>query len=146
MEIATTRFGRITIEPDDVLLLPNGLLAFEDCRHWVLLPDAGNQAVAWLQSVTRPDVAMAVVSPRRFVPNYQVRVTQSQLDPLQLDPTHQAHVLVIVSRNERSLTLNLKAPLIVNLQRLLGRQVICTDDQPVQHELACSSAPLRKSA
>ena len=50
MKIHTTRFASIEIEPDDILFFRNGLLGFEDCRHWVLLADADNSAVAWLQS------------------------------------------------------------------------------------------------
>ena len=146
MNIQTTRFGPVEIEPDDILVYPCGLMAFEDCQHWVLLEDADNGAIAWLQSITRPEVAMAVVSPRRFVPDYQVRVPRSRLAPLQLDSSHEMYVLVIVSKNERSLTLNLKAPLIVNLQRLLGHQVIVADDQPLQYEFAYEPLLLRKSA
>ena len=48
MKIHTTRFGAIEIEPDDILFFRNGLLGFEDCRHWVLLADADNSSVAWL--------------------------------------------------------------------------------------------------
>jgi len=146
MKIQTTRFGRIEIEPEDVLLFPHGLMAFESCRDWVLLSDPQNDAVAWLQSVDRPEVAMAVVSPRRFVPDYQVHVSRNQLRPLQLDGMEETYVLAIVGRNERSLTLNLKAPLIINLHGLLGQQVIVHNDQPLQYEFACEPLPLRKSA
>ena len=79
MHITTTRFGTIEIEPEAVLLFEAGLVGFEDCRHWVLLTDPENSAVGWLQSVTRPELAMAVVSPRRFVPEYRVRVSPKQL-------------------------------------------------------------------
>ncbi|HMC10031.1 MAG TPA: flagellar assembly protein FliW, partial [Pirellulaceae bacterium] len=45
------------------------------------------------------------------------------------------------------LTLNLKAPLIINLDRRLGRQVITTDEQPVALPLVpAPPALLRKSA
>jgi flagellar assembly factor FliW len=41
----------------------------------------------------------------------------------------------------------LKAPLVINLDRRLGRQLICTDDQPMQFRLATASpAQLRRSA
>ena len=70
MRVNTTRFGRLEIQADDVLLFPNGVLGLEDCRHWVLLADAENEALGWLQSISRPEIAMAVVSPRRFVPGW----------------------------------------------------------------------------
>ena len=85
-------------------------------------------------------------SGHHIVADYQVRVARSELTPLQLDADSEAHVVVVVGKNELSLTLNLKAPLIINLQRRLGRQVIVNDDQPLQFELAPRQAQLRKSA
>jgi flagellar assembly factor FliW len=147
MQIQTQHFGSVEIEVDDVLLFPRGIIALEDCRHWVLLADDENTALAWLQCVTQPEIVLPVVSPRRFAPEYQLHVTRGQLLPLELSQFDQAYVLAIVSRGDRELTLNLKAPLIINLGRRLGRQVITSDDQPLALELPNRrSGMLRKSA
>jgi flagellar assembly factor FliW len=131
MQIQTSRFGSVQIEADDILLFPHGLIGFEECRHWVLLSDAENESLGWLQSVSKAEVALPVLSPRRFVPGYQVRIARSQLLPLELAQFDQAFLLSVVSREEGELTVNLKAPIIVNLDRRLGRQVITSDEQPV---------------
>ena len=146
MDIQTTRFATLAIEPEDILHFPAGLAGLEDCRHWVLLADAGNEAMGWLQSTSRPEVALAVVTPRRFVPDYQVRLVRADLTPLAVDRTQDAKVLVIVGKNERSITLNLKAPLLVNLDRRLGRQVVAINEYPVQYELSSEPPLLRKTA
>jgi flagellar assembly factor FliW len=147
MEIETRLFGSVTVEADDIVLFPRGIVAFEDCRHWVLLGDDENPALAWLQSVSRPEVALPVVSPRRFVPDYSVRLARGQLVPLEFSPFDQVFVLNIVSRSDGDLTLNLKAPLVINLDRRLGRQIITSDEQPVALPLAISTPTLlRKSA
>lgn len=146
MLIHTTRFGSVEIEPEDILLFPNGLIGFSECRHWVLLADADNDSVGWLQNIARPDLAVAVISPRRFAPEYQVRIARGQLDSLQLSDVDQAYVLVVVGKNDDSLTLNLKAPLVVNLDRRIGRQVVTNDEQPLQFEIAPLPVLLRKSA
>ena len=146
MEIHTTRFGTIDVEPADVILFPTGMLGLEDCQHWVLLADAQNQALGWLQSTTHGDVALAVVSPRRFVPDHAVRVARGELAPLALHSPDEAHVLVVVGKNEQNITLNLKAPLVVNLRRRLGRQVIDNADHPLQYELCTTHTEARKIA
>ena len=146
MEISTTRFGKVTIDAEDILLFPHGLLGYEDNQHWVLLADAENPAVGWLQSVSRPGLAMAVVSPRRFVDGYQLRVDRAELTGLQLGSEDRAYVLTLLSNHEGSLTTNLRAPVVINLQRRLGRQVVTSDEQPLQHLLAASPVSLRKSA
>ncbi|MDX1963984.1 MAG: flagellar assembly protein FliW [Pirellulales bacterium] len=146
MLVMTTRFGRVEMRADDVLLFPNGLLGMEECRHWVLLADATNEALGWLQSLTQADLAFAVVSPRRFVPDYQLRVSRGELLPLALDDLSQAQVLVIVGKNERGMTLNLRAPLVIHEERRVGRQVIANNDLSVQYELDQEPARLRISA
>ena len=146
MKIHTTRFGAIEIEPDDILFFRNGLLGFEDCRHWVLLADADNTAIAWLQSMQHSEIALPVVSPRRFVTDYQVRLEAADVEMLQLTSVEQAYVLGVVSRDAETLTLNLRAPLVVNLDRRIGCQVVTVDAQPMQYELATLPMSLRKSA
>lgn len=146
MQIQTSRFGPVDIEPEDILLFSSGLYAFETHRHWVLLADAANPAVAWLQSLSDPEVALALVSPRRFVPGYQVRLARNQLTPLELAALDQAFVLTILSKHHGAVTVNLKAPVIINLDRRIGRQVVTADEQPLQLRLPAAPVALRKSA
>jgi flagellar assembly factor FliW len=146
MKINTTRFGALEMQPEDVLHFPGGMLGLEDCRDWVLLADAENDALGWLQSVSHSEIALAVVSPRRFVPDYQVRVSRLELEALEMTDLREAQVLSIVGKNDRGITLNLKAPVVINLQRRLGRQVITNGDLPIQHTLTSEAAPLRRSA
>jgi len=146
MKVDTTRFGSVEIEPEDILDFPSGLLGLEDCRQWVLLADAENDALGWLQSTARSDFAFAVVSPRRFVPDYQVRVSRGELSPLDLTDVRQAQVLAIVGKGDRGITINLKAPLVINLERRLGRQVITNGDMPIAYELTAQPTLLKKIA
>lgn len=146
MNIKTTRFGTVSVQADDLFEFPAGLIGFEDCQRWVLLADAENNAVGWLQSATRPEVAMPLVSPRRFVPDYHVRVPRSEMAALQLDEVDRAFVLNIVARNVHGLTINLKAPLLFNLDQRLGCQLVTSDDQPLQWALEAPILKLRKSA
>jgi flagellar assembly factor FliW len=146
MEIPTTRFGPIEVQADDVIRFPEGLPGLEECRDWVLLAEPDNDALAWLQSVSRADVALAVVSPRRFVPGYRMRVARRELEPLELGRIDRAQVLVIVGRGERCLTLNLKAPIAVNADRRLARQVITNGELSVRHQLEAVLPAMKRSA
>jgi flagellar assembly factor FliW len=135
MNLSTTRFGSVSIEDGDVLNFVDGLIGMEQCRRWVLLADASNPALGWLQSTERADLALAVVSPRRFVPSYAVRVARRDIEPLALVELNDAQVLVIVGQVDGSLVLNLKAPLVIHLSERLGRQIVARDDHAVQHRL-----------
>ena len=118
-----------------LLLGVAAFLGMEDCRRWVLLGDAENPALGWLQSLERPEVALGVVSPRRFVPDYQVRVAKREIAPLGLENPSDAQVLVIISQAAGELALNLKAPLVIHLAARVGRQIVARDDHAVQYRL-----------
>lgn len=135
MNVSTTRFGSVTVDESDVLHFVDGLIGMEQCRRWVLLADASNPALGWLQSTERAEIALAVVSPRRFVPGYAVRVARRDIEPLGLDNLDDAQVLVIVGQADGALALNLKAPLVLHLAGRLGRQIVARDDHAVQHRL-----------
>ena len=146
MQVITTRFGRIEVAAGDVIRFPSGLPGLEDCREWALLADAANDAVGWLQSTTRGEVALAVVSPRRFVPDYRVRIPRSELQPLDLADVRDAQVVVVVGMTDTTLTLNLKAPIVINLEARTGRQVVASGELPLQYELPGTTPGMKKSA
>lgn len=154
MRIQTARFGNLQVDQRELLLFPQGLIGLETLRQWLLVPDPENQMVAWLQSASRGDQALAVVSPRSFVPDYRVQVSQRALETLQLRSNHRTYVLTVLAGRSGALTTNLRAPVIINLDRRLGCQVVTGDEQPVQYPLPSrtaatpshTAAPSRKAA
>lgn len=146
MQIKTTRFGSVKIDQTDILLFPHGLLGFENHRHWVLLQDEDHDAIGWLQNIQDADLALPVVSPRRFLDDYQVQVDPSQLATIELGEADRPFVMAVLAHNDGRLTINLRAPVIINLDRRLARQVVTSDEQPLQFELPGSPIQLRKSA
>jgi len=131
MQIESSRFGKMEINHSDMLLMPHGLIGFETCRHWVLLSSQDNEEVAWLQSVALSNVALPVVSPRRFVPEYRAHVHKRELELLHLHTEDQLYVLSVVSKSGATLTANLKSPILLNASRHLAIQVVVTDEQPL---------------
>jgi len=146
MDVHTTRFGTLLVSPKDELLFPQGLIGLEDCLRWVVLTDSDNPALGWLQSVEPGHIALGVVSPRRFVSDYQLRVDRDELRFLELATVHDAEVVVIASRQESKLTLNLRAPLVINVLERRGCQVIAKDTYPVRFPLTTHTIPIRRSA
>ena len=129
MQITSSRFGTISIEQSDIIVMPHGLIGFESSRHWVLLSNPNNRSVAWLQSVALSHVAIPVVSPRKFDPDYRVHVAQRDLAQLHLRPHDAIYVLTVVSQNNGQYTANLKSPILLNASRQIAIQIICTDAQ-----------------
>lgn len=135
MRIETTRFGSLRIEDDQLFLFPQGMIGMETLRQWVLLPDPAGPAVAWLQSASRGDRALAVISPRAFVPDYRVSIQRRDLGSLNLRSGDSLFVLTTVAGHVGRLDTNLRAPILLNLSRKLGLQVVTSDNQPLRYPI-----------
>jgi flagellar assembly factor FliW len=146
MDIITTRFGVLSVQPQDEIVFEQGLIGLADCKRWVVLTDSSNGALGWLQNLEQGHIAVGVVSPRRFVPEYQLRVDRADLRTLGLTTVRDAEVVVIASRQTDGLTLNLRAPLVINVEKRLGCQVIAKDEHPVQYPLDLQNLKLRRIA
>lgn len=146
MRIETQRFGTLQVDEQELFLFPQGLIGLETLRQWLLVPDPENPSVAWLQSASRGDRALAMISPRMFVPQYRVHVAGHSLGVLQMRSDHRTYVLTTLSGKPGTVTTNLRAPVIINLDRRLGCQVVTGDDQPVQYALPAIHSMNRRMA
>jgi len=147
MQIQSTRFGQLEISHSDLIFMPHGLIGFEEYRHWVLLASKESEELAWLQSVALSHVALPMISPRRFVPNYRLQVQRRDLDLLQMHAKDQVYVLASLSKQGNHWTTNLKSPVIMNSTRRLAVQVIVIDDQPLCQPIILTDAQeLHKAA
>lgn len=146
MDVFTTRFGLLSVQNHDEIVFEHGLIGLEDCRRWVVLTDSANTALGWLQNLEQGHIAVGIVSPRRFVPGYQLRVDRSDLRALNLATIRDAEVVVIASRQTSGITLNLRAPLVINVEKRLGCQVIAKEEHPVQYPLDLQNVKLRRTA
>jgi flagellar assembly factor FliW len=147
MQIQSTRFGQLEISHSDLIFMPHGLIGFEEYRHWVLLASKESEELAWLQSVALSHVALPMISPRRFVPNYRLQVQRRDLDLLQMHAKDQVYVLASLSKHGNHWTTNLKSPVIMNSTRRLAVQVIVIDDQPLSQPIILTDAQeLHKAA
>jgi flagellar assembly factor FliW len=146
MQFHTSKFGSLEIDSQRIILFPDGIVGFESHRHWVLLSEDNDDSIGWLQSLSDSELAFLVVTPQRFVEGYEMKLHRSQLLTVPWSREDRSLTLAIVSDHDGTLTANLKAPILLNVDRCLGRQVIVADDQPLQHVLYTQPAQLRKSA
>ncbi len=144
--IQTTRFGVLEAPQELEWLFPRGLIGLETATRWVLLGESESSSLVWLQSVDRPELALPLVSPRRLVPGYKVRVAPDELTPLELADDDLLFVLVTVAKTGAVCTADLRGPLLFNATRRRGVQVVTLDEQPLQYILPVRLEHLKRSA
>ena len=136
MRINTQRFGTVRLDQDQLFLFPAGLVGMETLRDWALIPDLESPSVAWLQSASRGDRAIPLISPRAFFPEYRVQIARRELSSLQLKPGAELYIFTAVAGHSGKMTTNLRAPILVNLSRRLGCQVILREELPMRQSLS----------
>jgi flagellar assembly factor FliW len=124
--VETKRFGVLQVREDRIITFPEGLPGFPGQRRFVLVDLQEDSPLKFLQSVDDPDLAFLVAEPLTFFPDYRVLVQPEDLAPIALDAPERGMVVAIVSVPEdfREATVNLRAPVVINPERSLARQVI----------------------
>lgn len=144
MKIQTTRFGWIQIGQDDVIQFPEGLLGFDTLRQFVLLDDPNDEIFAWLQSCEEPAIAFPVLEPELFAEQYQINLTRHDLEALQTNGSGLRGFSIITIPNDPThMTANLKAPVVVNVDKRIARQCVLQDNNLAIREPIFTKLQLR---
>lgn len=130
MTIHTSRFGLIAITSDDVIHFPEGLLGFNELRKFVLLDDPTDEIFAWLQSCEEPGIAFPLLEPELFTSNYSVQLTKHDMEILNLQNKEgvRSFAIITIPQDPTQMTANLKAPIVINVQKRLARQCVLQDN------------------
>jgi flagellar assembly factor FliW len=139
MHIDTEQFGRIEINEDDVITFPEGIPGFEELQRFALL-SMGEEFVNffWLQSIDRPEVCFVVTDPFVIYNGYEVKIEDDDLELLGIasPKTVLTLVIVVIPENPEDIRVNLKAPVVINIERNLGKQVLQQDESlPIRYYL-----------
>ena len=127
MKVNTRRFGTLTLNTEDIIIFPRGVLGFLDLRRFVIL-DHKNGPFRWLQSTDDPDVAFVLLDPTLIVDEYSVSLSDRDINQLLLDPQHDDDDLLVMTIANVSTpdtpTLNLLAPICISAQNRRGIQTV----------------------
>lgn len=140
MKAKTKRFGEIDIADDKIITLEGGMIGFPEMRKFTLIYDEekGEKAhIKWFQSMDDPDTAFPVLNPILIVEDYDPTVSDELLAPLGNLVPAETFVLVTVTvpKDIEQMSINLKAPIIINTANNRGAQVIVEDDLPVRYKI-----------
>jgi flagellar assembly factor FliW len=130
MVIQTSRFGPVMFETDDILNFPEGLLGFSDLRQFVLVDDPADEIFIWLQSCETPNIAFPVLEPELFAASYKIGLTKTDTENLKLLPTEKTKYLCVITipDDPTMMSANMKAPIIINLDKKICRQCVLQDN------------------
>ena len=120
------RFGPFHYTDAEAIVFPWGLPGFAGLRRFVVLTVPETQGYIWLQSLENLDVAIPLVDPWAIFTDYAPILPESAQQALQIESPSDFALMavVLVENNGANSYLNLLAPVVINIRKMLGRQVL----------------------
>ncbi|MDF2537032.1 MAG: hypothetical protein K0S76_53 [Herbinix sp.] len=139
MLLRTKHFGEIDLDDSKIIRFDGGILGFEGFTNYTLLydNDEGERSdISWLQCIEEPALAIPVISPFLVKEDYNPEIEDELLKPL--GNINEENVVVLVSMTVPAdidkISVNLKAPFIINSESRMGTQIIVENsDYEVKH-------------
>lgn len=138
MEIMTRDFGKVDIDEDKIIEFPEGIPGFKEEKEFVLLPLEKDSLFVIMQSVNNSDLAFITIEPKSIIKDYEFVISEKTEELLEITGIEDIILLNIVNIKEKleDMTINLAAPLVININANLGKQVILDDNKyPVKYKL-----------
>ena len=131
MIIKTGRFGQLTVTDDEIIKIPQGVLGFPQYHDYCLIDPGDDTLIVWLQSLNAPEIAFPLLEPRVFKQDFSAKLSAAELRELKLDHVNRSAVFSILTipQDVSQMTANLKAPLVINLEAHLAKQIVLQENE-----------------
>lgn len=129
-DISTNRFGDLHIDDADVFIFREGLPAFEMHKEWILIGN-DESPIKWLQSLHDGAIALPVIPPDVIMNGYNAKISKQELESIEMETLDDLALFLIVSipPSPRDMTVNLRAPVVINKKKRMGRQIIVENEE-----------------
>lgn len=123
------------------LFFEDGIPGFSHLQFFQLMQEEESPFFL-IQSTEEKDIGFWVVNPFSFFPEYQFTLPDVSKEALRLSEESPVAVFSIVTiRGNNQATVNLKAPIVINLTNRMGKQIILPEDTyPIRQPLFAQQA------
>ncbi|MBI3260676.1 MAG: flagellar assembly protein FliW [Ignavibacteriae bacterium] len=121
-KIFTAQFGEIEIPSGNIINFPKGVLGFPELKEFVIISDEETAPFNWLISLEQPSIGFPLLSPWMLDMEYDLR---NNFNP----DYNAAFVIITIRAANRGMTANMKAPIIIDVIKQLGEQIILSSDK-----------------
>lgn len=141
MKTNTRFFGEVEIDDNKIITLPQGIIGFPELTKFAMIfnNEEKDPGIYWFQSLDETAFAMPVLSPYDVMANYSPNVTEdiiSVIGEIDNDDFLVLVTLTVPHDKIEDMSINLKAPIIINTKTNRGVQVIVENDEyKVKHPI-----------
>lgn len=125
MEILSPVHGKITYDEDEIINFEKSIPGFNDVKRFILKEIEGS-SFKLLQSIDDVTVGFVVISPFQVEENYEINLSEEVIKTLEIKEATDVLLYSLVTLNSKveKITVNLKAPVVINVNNKKAEQFI----------------------
>lgn len=134
--VASQALGEVHVAAASALMFVDPMAGFPRCLRYAVIPHvrpdgSEDAAVAWLQALDAPFHAFVVTDPWGIIPDYAPEISDQDAEDLGLASFQDARVfgILTVPGDPKEISINLRAPIVVNVARRVAKQVVLLNDE-----------------
>ncbi|MEJ5226426.1 flagellar assembly protein FliW [Thermodesulfovibrio sp.] len=124
--LKSERFGEIQIEEKEIIHFPLGIPGVPFDRF--IIRDL-IEPVKWLIAIDDTDIAMLIISPFKYFPEYSFELNDEIVTVLNAKSEEELEIYVSLLKHEDGVAANLKSPFVINKNKKIGVQILLEDDR-----------------
>ena len=135
MKVNTRTFGEIEISENDIITFDQPILGFEENKRYVFMIDESlNGEFIWLQCLDDTDLCFVLANPKTLNQEY-APTFEEDIAKVIGKGTYEMWLVMVVADNFGESTVNLKSPIVVNLDVRRAAQFIAEEDYTIRYKL-----------
>lgn len=135
MKVNTKNFGEIEVSEKDIITFDQPVLGFEDKKKYVfMIDDSLNGEFIWLQCLDDTSLCFVLANPNTLDESYTPSFAEDIASVIGKG-TYEMWLVMVVAENFKESTVNLKSPIIVNLEERRAAQFIAEEDYTIRYKL-----------
>ena len=115
-----------TYDENEIIKFEKTILGFDKSKRFILKDVNENDFFKILQSVDEPEVGFIVISPFEVENNYEINLNNEVINTLKIKEANNVLLYSLVTLNSKieDITVNLKAPIVININNKKAQQFI----------------------
>jgi len=113
------------------ILFEKGIPGFEEYKTFIINEIEGNEKLKMITSTEDSNVGFVAISPFEVKKDYEIELNDEMIKTLKIQQPEDVLLLNIITigKTLETSTVNLKAPLVININNHKGKQLILQDDK-----------------
>ncbi len=134
MKINTKHFGQMEFTEESIITFVSPLYGFDEYSKFVIIENEEVPGIVWLQSCENEEVCLIMISPQvtTDIVKYKKYISEKELEKIGSPSEFECWLVMVVKDTIEESTVNLKSPIVINLENSQAMQVILEEDFPVR--------------